>query len=83
MVGERLKGMNFTFDQFISSSSTRAYETSEIVHIYIPHLTIQQAPELKEGWPTFPEPAEGFDPTHPVSNLVALKFIWRYYDCVF
>ena len=67
MVGERLKGIDFNFDHFIASSSKRAEETAEIIHMYVNHLTIQLSDELKEGWPTYPEPPEGFDPTHPVS----------------
>ncbi|KAL3857177.1 hypothetical protein ACJMK2_011870 [Sinanodonta woodiana] len=59
LTGKRLLEMNLPFTKIISSTMTRAIETSHIIHKFLPHLALEQTDMLREGAPIPPEPPIG------------------------
>ncbi|KAK3083970.1 hypothetical protein FSP39_006095 [Pinctada imbricata] len=57
--GQRLKDMGYNYTDLISSTMARAVETSDIIHKFLPNLSIERDPLLCEGAPIPPEPPVG------------------------
>ncbi|XP_035230114.1 serine/threonine-protein phosphatase PGAM5, mitochondrial-like [Stegodyphus dumicola] len=59
LVGQRLKSLDFNYTKLIRSTMTRALETGEIIHRYVPDVPIEDDDLLREGSPIPPEPPIG------------------------
>ena len=59
LTGQRLADMNYPYTKLISSTMTRAKETADIIHKYLPELPREETDMLREGAPIPPEPASG------------------------
>ncbi|XP_024083857.1 serine/threonine-protein phosphatase PGAM5, mitochondrial isoform X2 [Cimex lectularius] len=56
MTGQRLKELGIRYTKLIHSPMTRARETAEIIHEFIPDVPTEECPLLEEGSPIEPEP---------------------------
>ncbi|XP_059139054.1 serine/threonine-protein phosphatase PGAM5, mitochondrial-like isoform X2 [Physella acuta] len=59
LTGQRLKDLDLPYTILISSTMTRAIETAQLIHKYLPELDYKQDDSLKEGAPIPPEPPLG------------------------
>ncbi|CAG5135356.1 unnamed protein product [Candidula unifasciata] len=59
LTGQRLKELDLPYTILISSTMTRAIETAEIIHKYLPDIEHVTDDSLREGAPIPPEPPLG------------------------
>ncbi|KAH7956259.1 hypothetical protein HPB52_007765 [Rhipicephalus sanguineus] len=59
LTGLRLQQLGIPFCQLTHSTMTRAVETADIIHQYMPHVPVFQCELIREGEPTPPEPPYG------------------------
>ncbi|KAK6184241.1 hypothetical protein SNE40_006749 [Patella caerulea] len=59
LTGARLKLLDFPYTRLVSSTMTRAVETCDLIHKFLPNLTVERNDLLREGAPIPPEPPVG------------------------
>ncbi|XP_075745887.1 serine/threonine-protein phosphatase PGAM5, mitochondrial [Rhipicephalus microplus] len=59
LTGARLQQLGIPFCQITHSNMTRAVETADIIHQYMPHVPVYQCELIREGEPIPPEPPYG------------------------
>lgn len=64
MTGQYLQNLNLKYTRLISSTLTRAVETADIIHKYLPTLEVEHDAILCEGRPVVPEPWLHWRPPH-------------------
>lgn len=55
-VGERLQELALPYTRIIKSTMTRATETADIIHKYLPNIPMSSCDFIREGSPIVPEP---------------------------
>jgi serine/threonine-protein phosphatase PGAM5 len=77
MTGEYLKSLGLNYTKIVSSTLTRAVETSDIIYKHLPQLPeIERDELLCEGQPIVPEPYLHWRPPHKVM-IIVLFFILK------
>ncbi|XP_050410406.1 serine/threonine-protein phosphatase PGAM5, mitochondrial-like [Patella vulgata] len=62
LTGARLRDLNFPYTRLVSSMKTRAVETCDLIHKFLPDLTVERSDLLNEGFPIPPEPPGDWRP---------------------
>lgn len=60
-IGERLKELDLPYTRIIRSTMTRATETADIIHQYLPDIPMSACDFIREGAPIVPEPPISFN----------------------
>lgn len=72
LTGQRLRDLDLNYTRIVSSTMARAVETADIIHKYLPELTLVHDDLLCEGRPIVPEPVLHWRPDHFVSYVTVM-----------
>lgn len=75
LTGQRLHDLRLGYSRIVSSTMARAVETANIIHKYLPEVSLDHDDLLCEGRPIVPAPVVKWRPEHYVS-YVAVMYTW-------